>query len=314
LIANTDGHLYGTTRGGGSYAYGTVFELTPASHGWSEKVLYSFGTNRHDGGEPYAGLVMDEADNLYGAAARGGGLNLGGTVFELTPATGGWEEKVLHEFPQHHGDGGAAFAGVILDASENLYGTTEGGGSDRKCPTNGCGIAYELHRMPDGKWKETVLHEFGSFDGDGIFPGVGALTMDPWGSLYGTTDVGGASGHGTVFRLTRLANGHWTEAILYNLTGGAKGDGPSAGVVVDKAGNLYGTTIAGGTASCDCGVVYKLAPGSNGKWKYTVLHTFTGYDGAQPDANLILDKKGNLYGTTAIGGAGGAGVAFELTP
>jgi uncharacterized repeat protein (TIGR03803 family) len=83
---------------------------------------------------------------------------------------------------------------------------------------------------------------------------------------------------------------------------------------MDKSGNLYGTTIAGGTSSCGCGVVYKLTPGSNGKWKYTVLHRFTGYDGAQPDAYPILDSKGNLYGTTITGGAGGAGVAFELTP
>ena len=83
---------------------------------------------------------------------------------------------------------------------------------------------------------------------------------------------------------------------------------------MDKAGNLYGTTIAGGSSQCDCGVVFKLSPGAGGKWKYTVLHTFVGSDGAQPDANLILNGKGNLYGTTATGGAGGYGVAFELTP
>jgi uncharacterized repeat protein (TIGR03803 family) len=101
--------------------------------------------------------------------------------------------------------------------------------------------------------------------------------------------------------------------MLYSFAVGSSGSGPGAGVVLDQAGNLYGTTIYGGT-NCYCGVVYKLAPQANGKWRYTVLHTFIGSDGAQPDANLILDDKGNLYGTTAIGGAAGAGVAFELTP
>jgi uncharacterized repeat protein (TIGR03803 family) len=106
----------------------------------------------------------------------------------------------------------------------------------------------------------------------------------------------------------------WRETVLYNVPGGVNGDQPGAGVVMDKAGNLYGTTIAGGSTSCECGVVYKLAPGSKGKWTYTVLHRFVGSDGAQPNANLILDSEGNLYGTTATGGAGGAGVAFKLTP
>jgi uncharacterized repeat protein (TIGR03803 family) len=137
--------------------------------------------------------------------------------------------------------------------------------------------------------------------------------MDSSGSLYGTTDVGGPAGYGTVFKLTPQANGRWKETILHSFTQGTNGDHVSAGVVFDRAGNLYGTTIGGGT-QCDCGVVYKLAPQANGKWNYTVLHRFTGADGAQPDANLIVDDKGNLYGTTPTGGAGGAGVAFEITP
>jgi len=137
------------------------------------------------------------------------------------------------------------------------------------------------------------------------------LVLDSEGRLYGTTDVGGATGNGTIYRLTPQSGGRWKETILYSFKGGAGGQEPSAGVVMDQAGNLYGTTIGGG---CGCGVVYKLAPQAGGKWKYTLLHTFVGSDGAQPDANLILDGKGNLYGTTATGGAGGAGVAFELTP
>jgi uncharacterized repeat protein (TIGR03803 family) len=117
-----------------------------------------------------------------------------------------------------------------------------------------------------------------------------------------------------VFRLSLGTDGRWRETVVYNIAGGADGDGPGGGVVMDKAGNLYGTTVAGGDPNCDCGVVYKLEPQAGGKWKYTVLHSFAGYDGAQPAANVILDSKGNLYGTTITGGAGGAGVAFELIP
>jgi uncharacterized repeat protein (TIGR03803 family) len=113
--------------------------------------------------------------------------------------------------------------------------------------------------------------------------------------------------------MSRDANGIWTETVLHTIWQAVNGDEPSSGVVMDSAGNLYGTTIAGGDASCDCGVVFKLARGANDTWTYAVLHRFTGYDGAEPDANLTLDAKGNLYGTTATGGAGGAGVVFEIT-
>jgi uncharacterized repeat protein (TIGR03803 family) len=102
--------------------------------------------------------------------------------------------------------------------------------------------------------------------------------------------------------------------VLYDFEDGSTGFGPGAGVARDDAGNLYGTTVYGGSAQCGCGVVYKLAPKKNGKWEYTVLHAFIGSDGAQPDANLVLDQKGNIYGTAATGGPDGAGVVFEITP
>jgi uncharacterized repeat protein (TIGR03803 family) len=304
LIFDAVGNLYGTTMSGGAHAYGTVFELTPESGGWAETVLYSFPRppTRH-GCCPYAGLAIDSVGNLYGTA---------GYPFELSLGSDGWTETALHKFVCGHGDGCEPFAGVILDSAGNLYGTTELGGSSQDCG-GGCGIAYQLKPVSGGKWKETILHSFGSFKGDGIGPGVGALAIDASGNVYGTTDVGGPAGYGTVFKLTPKANGRWKETILHSFTQGANGDHVSAGVVFDQAGNLYGTTIGGGT-QCDCGVVYKLAPQSSGKWKYTVLHRFTGADGAQPDANLIVDDKGNLYGTTATGGAGGAGVVFEVTP
>lgn len=300
------GSLYGTTEvGGGPDDSGTVFELTHGSSGWVEKILYSFGTRKDDGGDPTAGLVMDKAGNLYGTNPKGGARNgNGGTAFKLTPDGDGWQETLLHRFIKK-GDGGGAYAGVILDSGGNLYGTTEGGGA-----YDG-GAVYEVEYAATG-WQEKLLHSFAVNYKDGHTPRLGALVMDASGSLYGTTAGGGCCG-GVIFKLTPGSDGSWKETILYQFQGGALGFEAGAGVVMDKSGNLYGTTIAGGS-ECGCGVVYKLAPGSKGKWTYTVLHTFQGNDGAQPDANLILDDKGNLYGTTATGGANGSGVVFELTP
>jgi uncharacterized repeat protein (TIGR03803 family) len=307
VIFNGVGNLYGTTKYGGIYDYGTVFELTPSAGGWTENVLRSFDGS--DGFEPWAGVVIDQIGNLYGTSPDGE------LVYELSYTSGQWTEVILHHFTRRH-DGGGPFAGLILDATGNLYGTTEGGG------TYNAGIVYELKPTAGGGWKEHILYNFcpaGPPCTDGGRPGLGVLAMDGSGNLYGTTLGGGAnwcgSGNcGTIFKLTRGAHSQWKETVLYNFRKGTTGSGPGAGVVRDQAGNLYGTTIYGGSSQCGCGVVFKLVPQKSGKWKYTVLHTFVGYDGAQPDANLILDKKGNLYGTAATGGAGGAGVVFEVTP
>ena len=245
--------------------------------------------------------MIDKAGNLYGT---------GGSAYKLSPGSNGWKLSILHEFTCENGDGCDPYAGPIMGAAGNLYGTTAYGGGSSRCG-EGCGTVYELSPQAHGRWKETILHRFQA-SWDGSYPSLGALVLDSKGNLYGTAD-GGNSGHGGILRMSPTSDGHWKETVLYNILGGANGDHPGAGVVRDKAGNLYGTTIAGGFG-CDCGVVYKLPPGQNGKWTYTVLHTFVGSDGAQPDANLILDDKGNLYGTTATGGPGGYGVAFELTP
>jgi len=161
---------------------------------------------------------------------------------------------------------------------------------------------------------ENLLHSFDNNGTDGYTPGNGALIMDGSGSLYGTTEVGGSTRWGTVFRLTPGTDGHWKETILHGFKNGPSGGYPSGGVVMDKAGNLYGTASDGGDPTCGCGVIYKVSPGPTGKWKYTVLHTFYGYDGAIPVGNLVLDKAGNLYGGTVLGGTTGNGVIFELTP
>jgi len=305
LMFDQTGNLFGTVISGGAHDSGVVFELSPNLQvpNWQETVLYNFCSRSgcRDGGSPWAGLIMDGTGNLYGTA---------GVVFELSPGTKGWKEKVLHTFTCGTNDGCEPFAGLVRDESGNLYGTTELGGDDR-CG-GGCGTVYQLSLTTNGKWKETILHRFHA-RGDGSGPGAGALILDASGNLYGTAG-GGNTSHGVIFKLSLDSNGYWKETVLYNLRGGANGDGPGTGVVMDKAGNLYGTAIAGGDPNCQCGVVYKLAPAKNGKWVSTVLHAFTGFDGAQPEGQLILDSKGNVYGTTTTGRSTGGGVVFEITP
>jgi uncharacterized repeat protein (TIGR03803 family) len=301
LLVDSLGNLYGTAIFGGAHAGGTVFKIEPSSASWTETVLYNFCSRSgcKDGGAPWAGVIMDSTGNLYGTA---------GVAFELSPGPNGWKERVLHTFCRSN-DGCGPIAGLVQDVSGNLYGTTEKGGSNR-CG-GGCGTVFELSATAGGKWKETILHRFQAY-GDGSTPGTGALLLDSTGNVYGAIG-GGRKRFGLVYRLSHRHKG-WKEMVLYNLPGGAGGDTPSSGVVMDKTGNLYGVTIAGGDRNCQCGVVYKLAPNANGKWIYTVLHRFTGFDGAQPDANLILDTNGNLYGTTLTGGSTGGGVVFEITP
>jgi len=306
LTFDASGAIYGTSQRCGAYGYGTVFSLSPGSSGWTESVLHSFDLT--DGARPYGGVVIAPGGNVYGTAD---------IVFALAPGSDGWTESVIDDFSRHN-DGNGPYAGLILDASGVLYGTTKYGGA------HNAGIVYELKPTVDGSWKERILHSFcpaGFPCADGAVPGLGALAMDQAGNLYGTTIAGGANcgcggcdSCGVIYKLTRGPHGHWTETALYNFKADSTGHGPGAGVVRDEAGNLYGTTIYGGSPQCSCGVVYKFSPSKNGKWTYTVLHRFVGSDGAQPDANLTLDNKGNLFGTTATGGAGGAGVVFEITP
>jgi len=325
------GNLYGTTDQGGATSCnygsgcGVVFKITPEG---KETVLYSFcaQTNCPDGATPIAGLIFDQKGNLYGTTESGGSYG-GGVVFKLTPRG---KETVLYSFCAQANctDGAGSVAGLIFDQKRNLYGTTEAGGA------RGAGVVFKL--TPKGK--ETVLYSFCAQVNctDGAQPAAG-LVFDKNGNLYGTTVRGGPSNYGNcypggedncgvVFRLTR--NGK--ETVLYsfcaqnNCTDGAS---PYAGVVFDQEGNLYGTTYNGGTSSgCEsygpygCGVVFKLTP----KGKETVLHTFCAQsnctDGANPYAGLVFDQKGNLYGTTELGGSSscdspfGCGVVFKLTP
>jgi uncharacterized repeat protein (TIGR03803 family) len=277
--------------------------IAEAPSGYSYSVLYSFcsvgGTNCTDGNNPLAGLIQDAAGNLYGTTNIGGANAGSGTVFKIDN-TG--QETVLHNFSQNGTDGYQPSAGLIQDAAGNLYGTTSFGG------VNNDGTVIKL----DNTGQETVLHSFAGTDGS--IPQAGLIQGAA--GLYGTTRYGGtgASG-GTVFSLDNT--GH--ETLLYSFCSAANctdGNGPSAPLIQDAAGALYGTTKFGGAyfANCGggCGAVFKL----DNTGHETVLYSFCPVagcaDGWQPVAGLIQDAAGNLYGTTVAGGANGFGTVFKL--
>jgi len=283
LVCNADGSVYGTTYAGGASGAGTVFRVDRNGH---ETVLYSF-TGGTDGGYPFYGLVQDLAGNLYGTA-DGGGAYGQGVVFKLD--TRG-HQTVLYSFTG--GADGGSPNNVILDLFGNIYGTTFGGGTDN------AGVVFKLDR----RGNETVLYSF-TGGADGAYPYYGVVE-DVFGNLYGTTANGGASGAGVVFRLDI----HGNETVLYSFSGSSDGGYPSAGVTLDLFGNLYGTTAYGG--STGYGVVFKVDRHNN----ESVLYSFTGgTDGGIPNAGVVLDLFGNLYGDTIEGGEAGLGAVFKLNP
>jgi uncharacterized repeat protein (TIGR03803 family) len=259
------------------------------------KVLHSF--NGKDGYDATAGPIFDTSGNLFGTTEYGGTYDAG-TVFELTPKTGGgWTEKVLHSFNDNGKDGYAPLGRLVLDAAGNIYGTTEYGG------VHGYGTVFELTPEGGEHWTEKVLHSFNGKDGNAPFAG---LIFDAAGDLYGTTYQGGVHGWGTVFELMPKVGGVWTEKVLhsFNITGKG-GSFPEVGVILDAAGNLFG-------AATD--VVFELTRGAGGVWREKVLHTFHNKYGTSPSGGMIFDAGGNLYGATFGGGAYGDGMAFELMP
>jgi len=244
LVWDQQGNLYGTTIGGGEHTHGTVYELARSGNSYTESVIYSFIGS--DGAYPYSGVVFDRNGNLFGTTVAGGAYNLG-AVYELSYKPGvGWTNTVLHSF-QNGSDGQDPYAGLIIDASGNLYGTTDEGGSG-----NG-GTVYEL--LPSGNgWTFKVLY---SFAGKSPCGPQAALTIDGVGNLYGTTVCDGAHGFGNVFKLTNSGNS-WTYTSLYDFTGGSDGADPRSTVTFDANGNLYGTTPEGGVRNN--GVVWMITP------------------------------------------------------
>lgn len=256
--------------------------------------LHSFNAaTAADGLHPNSPLARDKQGNLYGITF-GGGLFRYGTVFKLSP-TG--TETVLHSFASGP-DGGFPYGGAIIDAAGNVYGTTYQGGAF------GVGTVFKV----DSSGHQSVLYSFQSEE-TGWFP-QSTLVRDAAGNFYGTTNQGGASSTGVVFKIDPTGN----ETVLYTFTGGADGYSPNATLVRDTAGNLYGTTYLGGafTSHClqGCGTVFKLsATGTE-----TVLQDFTaGTVGMDPYVGVARDAAGNLYGTVN-GGLNGYGEVFKLSP
>jgi hypothetical protein len=301
LVADAAGNLYGTTPNGGAnincegnaaIGCGVVFELSPPKQPggpWKETVLYRF-TGGADGAEPRAGLVFDQAGNLYGTASEGGNLNgslctagdltLGcGVVFELSPQQGGtWTETPIYTF-QGEADGATPLGILIFDSSGNLYGTANVGGGTSGCGSGnliGCGAVFELSPNNSSTWTEKTIYQFqGTFDG--AFPAAG-LIFDHLGNLYGTTALGGP------FELMQAGQGQeWSISILYPI--GVQGD-----LIFDAQGNLYGASGDGN------GSVFELSPSGDGSWTESTLYTFTGQT-SDPLAAPVFDNQGNLYGT-----------------
>lgn len=334
------GTLYGTTGGPGSLnTTGAVYSLTPpASRGgaWREANLYSF-PNRGDGSNPQSALSIGSGPGghliLYGTTSSGGGCPSSlwgcGTLFSLRPPAGlqgAWAERVIHRFGRFNGQplaDGLYPNGAVMGENGALYGAASEGGN------HGYGAVYSFTPSGSGQpaWMETIIHDFaGSASGDGAYPS-GGVAIGTDGTLYGTTQFGGASGAGTVFSLAPPPSpaGAWTETVLYSFAGGSDGGEPSAGVVIGPGGVLYGSTAQGGLSNslCDlnCGILFSLSPPASpgAAWTKTTIYRFTGgSDGFGPSGSLLV-AGGLLIGVTQFGGScttsgAGCGTVFALAP
>ncbi len=320
IVVASDGSLYGVAGSGGTgpcerdtySGCGIVFRLQPPATPcksircpWTETILYSFqGTPdlQYPGAEP----TFDQVGNLYGTASAGGTSGNGG-VFRMAPSQGGWTYGIMYSF-NGTPDGANPEGSVTLDQAGNVYGPTFWGGTGSLpgCEGHGCGTVYQLSPSGSG-WTEAVLHSFGTTGSDGEAPFAGLL-RDSAGNLYGTTVGGGSNNGSTVFEFSP-SNGSFTFSVLYTLP--SNDTYSESRLVMDPAGNLYGTTVEGGMYGY--GTVFKLSPGSGG-WTFTDLHDFDFHDGFGPAGDLVLDAGGNLYGTAYEGGTNNEGVIWEITP
>lgn len=259
---------------------------------YTETVIHSFSGGAN-GTEPlFSGVIRDREGNLYGTTYSGGAFNLG-TVFKVDPSG---NATVLHSFTGGT-DGANPYAGLVRDREGHMFGTTFNGGLQLAACSQGCGVVFEI----DTAGHEKVIHPFSSGT-DGAFP-VGGLILDDTGNIYGTTETGGPSNFGMVFRIDPKG----IETVVHYFAGPPEGEFPFGSLIRDSAGNFYGTTSGGGTAGF--GTVYKLTSAGD----LTVLHSFAGgSDGSMPQAGLLRDKEGNLYGTTYTGGIYGVGTIYKV--
>jgi uncharacterized repeat protein (TIGR03803 family) len=305
LIADASGNFYGTTYSGGTgdachltTDCGTVFELLPDG---TLSLLHSFCTESSclDGSEPYSTLVSDSSGNLYGTTSAGGAFG-GGTVFKLTPKGA---LKTLYSFcaASRCVDGEEPRAGVVLDGKGNIYGTTFNGGDN---PYQGCGVIFKIN----SKGKEKVLYTFEPIDG--CQPNAG-LTLDAIGNIYGTTAYGGDYSYGVIFELTGSGTYEVLHAFCLDYPNCTDGAVPTAPVIRDEFGNLFGTTAYGG-GSANGGTVFEITAGGQENVLYSFCAVSGCSDGANPVAALLLARDGRLFGTASEGGTEGLGVAFEI--
>lgn len=328
VIADTAGNLYGTASDGNAQHGGVVFELSPGihPHRWTLQVLYSFCSvsGCSDGQVPSstltyqgasAGQPYDGASPLYGVTEDGGN-NGHGSVYELTSNGSGWNETVLYSFcsKTNCADGNLPYGAVVLDSSGNIFGSTHAGGKQNQ------GVVFELTQS-GGTWTETVLHVFCSQKNcrDGATPGE--LIMDASGSLLGTTYTGGVNRKGccgTVFKL--IPNGTQSAySVIYNFCSQRNcrdGANPTAPLLLDSLGNIFGTTGAGGSNDVQDGgrgTVFALS-GSALRVLYSFCAESHCEDGHDPESGVMMDSSGNLIGTTLRGGIDDGGTVFELSP
>jgi uncharacterized repeat protein (TIGR03803 family) len=291
IILDPAGDLYGTTAFGGAHGHGTVFKVDATTG--SETILHSFAGGA-DGANPNAGLVRDAAGNFYGTTQYGGKGCYGrgcGTVFELS-AMG--EETILYRFGDVP-DGASPLGGVAIDSSGNIYGTTWLGG------VYSLGTVFRLDSNGTGK----VLYSFAG-GSDGANP-IGGPVLDQAGNLYGATSAGGPSYFGTLYMIDASGN----ESVLHSFAGSTDGAYPYSHLLVDPAGNLFGTASQGGC--CGLGTMFEFSNGIlTALYGFSAAPSGTNPDGQLPMGGLITDSAGNLYGTATEAGPDGWGTVFEL--
>ena len=307
LTMDKAGNLYGTTYYGGGSKHGVVFKLIRKGGSFVFNTLHSFGNGEGIG--PYAKVTIGPDGGLYGTTQTGisgpgcGGLGCG-TGFRLSlPPTAcisalcDWSESLVYQFPG--GNDALPSAAVVFDQEGNMFGTTTG-------DLGQYGNVYEL-QPSNGGWTQNVLYSFTGGE-DGSIP-QGDVIRDQAGNLYGVTFLGGTGNLGVVYQLVPTGDGGWKENVLHNFDNSYDGGTPAGGLILDNAGNLYGTT--GGGGGYGIGTVFMLSP-AGGAWTSTVLHSFSRYE--EPSASLTWDAAGNLYGTTLRGGKDRGGTIFKMTP